>query len=203
MNATTDILAQILARKREEISQRRQLTSINSLEATARAMSPPRGFATALRQQVVSGQAAVIAEIKKASPSQGVIRRDFVPREIARSYSDHGATCLSVLTDETFFQGRAEHLDRDGVLPQNRVVELPVGHLPGTDQLALKSSNLQGSKHIGRLVEGRIATLNRASHLGGGISPLMANPLDKKVHGLPRLHRPQVCLLYTSDAADE
>ena len=110
MNATTDILAQILARKREEISQRRQLTPINSLQATARATSLPRGFASALRQQVASGQVAVIAEIKKASPSQGVIRPDFVPREIARSYSDHGATCLSVLTDETFFQGHAEHL---------------------------------------------------------------------------------------------
>ena len=110
MNATTDILAQILARKREEISQRRQLTPINSLQATARATSLPRGFASALRQQVASGQVAVIAEIKKASPSQGVIRPDFVPREIARSYSDHGATCLSVLTDETFFQGHTEHL---------------------------------------------------------------------------------------------
>jgi indole-3-glycerol phosphate synthase len=115
----SDILEQILAVKREEISQLRSRYSRRALEDLAAAQTPPRGFARALRERAKSG-AAVIAEIKKASPSRGVIRADtgsgpgagFDPAWIARDYEQGGAACLSVLTDEKFFQGANEHLQQ-------------------------------------------------------------------------------------------
>ena len=112
MNATPDILRKILARKREEIAARASRLPLQVLRQRAEFMPTPRGFLQAIRSRLASGQPAVIAEIKKASPSKGLLRADFRPADIARSYERHGATCLSVLTDADFFQGADEHLQQ-------------------------------------------------------------------------------------------
>src|SRR3954471_20141320 len=104
------VLEKILARKAEEVAARRASVSFSELETLAAAADAPRGFAKALIAQAKRKQPAVIAEIKKASPSKGVIREHFEPAEIARSYEAGGATCLSVLTDIDFFQGADEYL---------------------------------------------------------------------------------------------
>lgn len=105
-----DILQQILRRKSEEVIQRLSQTSYEDQLRRAAAADPPRGFTRALQDRVAAGAAAVIAEVKRASPSRGVLRAPFFPDEIAASYADHGATCLSVLTDRDFFQGADEYL---------------------------------------------------------------------------------------------
>jgi indole-3-glycerol phosphate synthase len=105
MSGTPDILKTILARKREEIVERAENLPLDELIARVPSSLPTRGFVDAIRRRIASGQPAVIAEIKKASPSKGVLRADFHPAEIAASYARHGATCLSVLTDVDFFQG--------------------------------------------------------------------------------------------------
>ena len=105
-----DVLQRILARKQEEVAERREHVSLFELRTRAASMPPVRGFADAIEMKVASGQAAVIAEVKKASPSKGVIRADFEPAAIARSYEAGGAACLSVLTDVDFFQGSDEFL---------------------------------------------------------------------------------------------
>ena len=109
----SDILNKIVAVKHEEIAAaqaKRSLASLRSEAESAERRADLRGFEAALRNKVAQGQAAVIAEVKKASPSKGVLREHFVPAEIAASYAKHGAACLSVLTDERFFQGSAEYL---------------------------------------------------------------------------------------------
>ncbi len=111
MNQTPDILKKIVAHKREEVAaakakfpQERMINRLSLVEDT------PRGFAQALRVMGESGGTAIIAEVKKGSPSKGVIRDDFDPLDIAEIYQNHGATCLSVLTDETFFYGHLNYL---------------------------------------------------------------------------------------------
>ena len=106
----SDILNRILATKQREIIERKQQTSVDELRQQANHVSPPRGFVAALRRRVERGGAAVIAEIKKASPSKGVIREDFDVVSIAKSYQDGGASCLSVLTDHEYFQGHETYL---------------------------------------------------------------------------------------------
>jgi indole-3-glycerol phosphate synthase len=106
----SDILDRIVAVKREEIAAARAARSEASLRADAQARGDLRGFERALRTRLAAGAAAVIAEVKKASPSKGVLREHFVPAEIAASYERGGAACLSVLTDERFFQGSAAYL---------------------------------------------------------------------------------------------
>ncbi|MBU6194302.1 MAG: indole-3-glycerol phosphate synthase TrpC [Burkholderiales bacterium] len=106
----SDILNKIVSVKHEELALARQRRSLASWREAAEQRRDVRGFAQALRAKAAQGQAAVIAEIKKASPSKGVIREHFVPADIARSYAQHGAACLSVLTDERFFQGHADYL---------------------------------------------------------------------------------------------
>ncbi len=106
----SDILQRIVAVKRDEVAAARRIGSEAALRDAAAAQPAPRDFVGALRDRLASGRAAVIAEVKKASPSKGVIRPDFVPAEIAASYARHGAACLSVLTDERFFQGSADYL---------------------------------------------------------------------------------------------
>lgn len=106
----SDILNKIIATKREEIGVARLTRPIAQVEAEAAAQAAPRDFIGAIRRKISCGQPAVIAEIKKASPSKGVIRPDFDPAEIARSYEKHGAACLSVLTDRQYFQGAPEYL---------------------------------------------------------------------------------------------
>jgi indole-3-glycerol phosphate synthase len=108
--ARPDILNRILARKQQEISARRQTMSLDDLQQQALAASAPRGFVAALKRRVELGESAVIAEIKKASPSKGVIRENFDVVEIAQSYEAGGASCLSVLTDQDFFQGHEDFL---------------------------------------------------------------------------------------------
>ena len=106
----SDILQKILAVKAEEIAATQKQTSLSAIRRDAEATPKPRDFIGALRSKVSQGEAAVIAEVKKASPSKGVLREHFVPAEIARSYAQHGAACLSVLTDRQFFQGATEYL---------------------------------------------------------------------------------------------
>jgi indole-3-glycerol phosphate synthase len=105
------VLDRILEAKRREVEQSRASISGAEVERRARAASPPRGFERALRAKIAAGKPAVIAEIKRASPSKGLIRADFDPARIAVSYAAHGAACLSVLTDREFFQGSREDLD--------------------------------------------------------------------------------------------
>jgi indole-3-glycerol phosphate synthase len=106
----SDILERIVAVKREEVAAARARRDLPSLRSDAEARRDGRGFEAALRAKVAAGKAAVIAEVKKASPSRGVLREHFVPAEIAASYERGGAACLSVLTDERFFQGSAAYL---------------------------------------------------------------------------------------------
>jgi indole-3-glycerol phosphate synthase len=109
---SSDILNRIIATKREEIAAAQAKRSLASLRAEAEARRDRRDFIGALRAKIAAGQAAVIAEVKKASPSKGVLRERFVPAEIAASYARHGAACLSVLTDETYFQGSSAYLQQ-------------------------------------------------------------------------------------------
>jgi indole-3-glycerol phosphate synthase len=106
----SDILAQIVTTKAEEVISAQVARPFGLVDAEARAASPPRGFERALRAKIAAGRAAVIAEIKKASPSKGVLRDAFDPPAIAASYERAGAACLSVLTDRPFFQGDPEYL---------------------------------------------------------------------------------------------
>jgi len=110
MTDTPDILKKIVARKREEIAEARRRVPEAELRASLEGKSPPRGFVKSLEEKIAAGLPGVIAEIKKASPSKGVLRKDFHPAEIARSYAAHGAACLSVLTDRDFFQGSPDYL---------------------------------------------------------------------------------------------
>src|SRR6187455_475085 len=105
-----DILQRILAVKAKEVAAAKTQRPLSAMRIAAAAMPEPRDFAGALRAKVAVGEAAVIAEIKKASPSKGVLREDFDPAAIAASYAAGGAACLSVLTDRQFFQGAPEYL---------------------------------------------------------------------------------------------
>jgi indole-3-glycerol phosphate synthase len=107
---SADVLARICAGKRELVARLRRERPLSEVERAARAASPPRGFAAALDAAVARGGVGLIAEIKKASPSRGLIRADFDPPALARAYAAGGATCLSVLTDEPDFQGKPEYL---------------------------------------------------------------------------------------------
>ncbi|VAW94846.1 Indole-3-glycerol phosphate synthase [hydrothermal vent metagenome] len=110
MNNTPDILKKIIQRKEEEITERLALVSLEQVKQAAQQASPARGFVNAIKTKIAAGQAAVISEIKKASPSKGVMRENFIPADIAISYEKGGACCLSVLTDVDFFQGSDEYL---------------------------------------------------------------------------------------------
>lgn len=121
MSNPPDVLKKILNRKAEEVSERLSRRPLASVRAEAEGQEPCRGFYRALRTNVEQGLSAVIAEVKKASPSKGVIRADFHPAQIAESYKKGGAACLSVLTDHDFFQGDEQYL-----LDARQQVSLPV-----------------------------------------------------------------------------
>lgn len=112
MASPPDVLQRILQRKTEEIAVRSARMPLRDLQARLADAPPPRGFAVAIEARIAAGQPAVIAEVKKASPSRGVIRVDFDPAAIARSYEAGGAACLSVLTDVDFFQGADAYLQQ-------------------------------------------------------------------------------------------
>jgi len=112
VNDTPDILKKILARKVEEVTERSGRVSMGKLSRQVDSAGRPRGFMRAMQQRIADGDAAVIAEIKKASPSKGVLREDLDPVAIAKSYQQGGATCLSVLTDEDYFQGTDVYLEQ-------------------------------------------------------------------------------------------
>ncbi len=117
----SDILNKILARKVEENNERSAKVSIDELKKQIEAADKPRGFIQSMRNKIAAGDAAVIAEIKKASPSKGVMRENFIPADIAKSYAANGAACLSVLTDEDYFQGCTDYLKQ-----ARAACELPV-----------------------------------------------------------------------------
>ena len=121
MTDTPDILKKIVARKVEEIHAARQQVPEQALKQEVAQASAPRGFVASLKEKIGCGLPGVIAEIKKASPSKGVLREDFRPADIARSYAEHGAACLSVLTDVDFFQGSVAYLKQ-----ARAACELPV-----------------------------------------------------------------------------
>ena len=106
----SDILDKIVAVKREEVAAAKKKASLEAVREDAFSRVLTRDFEGALRAKIAAGKAAVIAEVKKASPSKGVLREDFIPADIAQSYAEHGAACLSVLTDRQFFQGAADYL---------------------------------------------------------------------------------------------
>ncbi len=108
--STPTVLKNILQRKQQEIAERSSNVDIEDLKELIKQQSAPRGFLAAMQNKLASGRSAIIAEVKKASPSKGVIREDFIPAEIAISYENAGAACLSVLTDQDFFQGHEDYL---------------------------------------------------------------------------------------------
>lgn len=110
MNNTPDILKKIIHRKEQEIAERKQLKAVDVVINEIKTASPVRGFVDSMKKRIANNEPAVIAEIKKASPSKGVMREDFQPAEIAKSYQAGGASCLSVLTDIDFFQGSDDYL---------------------------------------------------------------------------------------------
>lgn len=110
MTETPDILKKILDKKAEEVARSKDRIGLSDLEDIAQTVEKPRGFTKALQEKVDAKKPGIIAEIKKASPSQGVIREDFQPVTIGLDYAMHGATCLSVLTDKEFFQGAEVYL---------------------------------------------------------------------------------------------
>ncbi len=118
---TPDILIKILNRKREEISERSAKISIEQLKQQCESADTVRGFIRAIESKIDNKNSAVIAEIKKASPSKGLLRENFEPAEIAKTYADHGAACLSILTDKDYFQGDEEYLKQ-----ARAACELPV-----------------------------------------------------------------------------
>ncbi|HLD13265.1 MAG TPA: indole-3-glycerol phosphate synthase TrpC, partial [Burkholderiales bacterium] len=176
------ILQKILARKREEIIERAARQPLAELRQLAGNAGATRGFAAAIRTRIAAGKPAVIAEIKKASPSKGLLRADFRPAEIAQSYARHGATCLSVLTDVDFFQGADEHLKQ-----ARAACSLPVLRKDFTiDPYQVYEARVLGADCILLIVaalgDARLHELNALAH-GLGMDVLV------EVHDAPELDR--------------
>ena len=165
--STPTILKNIIERKHQEVAERQQVVPLSALKTKIEGLPPARGFAEALVSRVDSGQPAVIAEIKKASPSKGIIRADFQPVDIARSYQAAGAACLSILTDVDFFQGSDEYL-----VSVRNAVDLPAIRKDFiVDEYQVYESKALGADCILLIVaaldDGRLYKLNNlASELG-------------------------------------
>ena len=185
-----DILARILATKADEIAAARRACPLHDVEARAREMPPPRDFEGALRSHLKMGRSAVIAEIKKASPSRGVLREKFDPPAIAASYAAAGAACLSVLTDRQYFQGAPEYL-----VGARTACELPVLRKDFiVDPYQIGESRLLGADAILLIVaaldDARLASLHAAAR-GFGMAVLVevhdARELERALALGPRL----------------
>jgi indole-3-glycerol phosphate synthase len=189
----SDVLEKILAQKREEVAALRKKHSPQSLADLAAAQPAPRGFAAALRARAASG-AAVIAEIKKASPSRGVIRANFDPAAIAADYAAAGAACLSVLTDERFFLGSNEHLKQ-----ARAACALPVLRKDfSVDELQLAEARALGADAI-LLIAAALsgAQLNElaAAARGLGLDVLVEIHHRGELEAVQRARLPEGCLL--------
>ena len=146
MSRPTDVLTSIVEHKRQEIDVARKTVSIAEFTEHIQSHGPKRGFENRLREHMASGRSGIIAECKKASPSKGVIRRDYDVAQIAGSYEGGGASCLSVLTDQKFFQGSADHLEKakktcnlpvlrkDFIIDKSQILE---SHVMGADCILL------------------------------------------------------------------
>jgi indole-3-glycerol phosphate synthase len=179
---TPDILARILATKQAEVRELRKRLTLAQLRAQAEAAPPPRDFAGALAARAATGRAAVIAEVKRASPSRGVLRADFQPGPIAASYAAGGAACLSVLTDRDHFQGDLDHLRearaacqlpalrKDFMVAEEQILE---ARAAGADAILLIVAALEDS---------RLRDLEACAH-GLGMAVLI------EVHDAPELER--------------
>jgi hypothetical protein len=148
VSAVSDVLERICARTRAEVERRRDLRPLSELERTLPDAPPLRGFAAALERTAASGRLALIAEIKKASPSRGLIRADFDPPSLARAYARAGAACLSVLTDGPWFQGADEHL-------------LAARAAVGADRCAARGLSAAAGRHMDADQLARTARLSR------------------------------------------
>jgi indole-3-glycerol phosphate synthase len=164
--STPTVLKKIIARKYAEISERSQSVSIDALKVRAAEQSPCRGFVQAMENKLAANQSAVIAEIKKASPSQGVIREPFDPVDIAKRYELAGAACLSILTDVDFFQGADQYL-----IDARNAVSLPVIRKDFiVDEYQLYEACAMGADCILLIVAALDAqTLNRLNDLAHGL----------------------------------
>lgn len=162
--ALPTVLEKIIARKFEEIEERKQMLGLSELKESVTSVGSTRGFVTALESKVASGGPAIISEIKKASPSKGVIREHFIPSDIAKSYESAGAACLSVLTDKDFFQGSEQYL-----CEAHQASNLPILR----KDFMVDAYQIYESRHIGAdaillivaaLTEKKLNELNELSH---------------------------------------
>jgi len=178
----SDILKKIVAVKHEEIAEGLRKKSLAAMRADAESRVLTRDFEGALRAKIAAGQAAVIAEIKKASPSKGVLREDFIPADIAQSYAEHGAACLSVLTDKQFFQGSVDYLKQARASCQLPVLRKDFM----VDPYQVYESRAMGADCIlliaACLDDAQMADLEAVAH-GLGMAVLV------EVHDEPELHR--------------
>ncbi len=178
----SDILKKIVAVKHEEIAQGLRKKSLAAMRADAESRVLTRDFEGALRAKIAAGQAAVIAEIKKASPSKGVLREDFIPADIAQSYAEHGAACLSVLTDKQFFQGSVDYLKQARASCQLPVLRKDFM----VDPYQVYEARAMGADCIlliaACLDDAQMADLEAVAH-GLGMAVLV------EVHDEPELHR--------------
>lgn len=178
----SDILKKIVAVKHEEIAASLRKKSLEAVRADAESRVLTRDFVGAMRHKIDNGQSAVIAEIKKASPSKGVLRADFMPADIAQSYAEHGAACLSVLTDAQFFQGSADFLKQ-----ARASCDLPVLRKDFmVDPYQVYEARAMGADCIlliaACLDDAQMADLEAVAH-GLGMAVLV------EVHDEPELHR--------------
>jgi len=178
----SDILKKIVAVKHEEIAEGLRKKSLAAMRADAESRVLTRDFEGALRAKIAAGQAAVIAEIKKASPSKGVLREDFIPADIAQSYAEHGAACLSVLTDKQFFQGSVDYLKQARASCQLPVLRKDFM----VDPYQVYEARAMGADCIlliaACLDDAQMADLEAVAH-GLGMAVLV------EVHDEPELHR--------------
>ena len=178
----SDILKKIVAVKHEEIAEGLRKKSLAAMRADAESRVLTRDFEAALRAKIAAGQAAVIAEIKKASPSKGVLREDFIPADIAQSYAEHGAACLSVLTDKQFFQGSVDYLKQARASCQLPVLRKDFM----VDSYQVYEARAMGADCIlliaACLDDAQMADLEAVAH-GLGMAVLV------EVHDEPELHR--------------